>query len=99
MHQTRPSQSGGAQQLRQLGDVGGDAPGLVEAELVDRDSSSKPFGPTLALRIGKIAVEGEAYFLHEGTNAEMKSVTIRVACRRWYDPEATTGADVRETTS
>jgi hypothetical protein len=47
-------------------------PGLVEAELVDRDSSSKPFGPTLALRIRKIAVEAEAYFLHDGTNAEMK---------------------------
>jgi hypothetical protein len=62
------------EQLRQLGDVGGYAPGLVEAELVDRDSSSKPFGPTLALRIRKIAVEGEAYFLHEGINAEMKGL-------------------------
>ena len=34
----------------------------------------KPFGPTLALRIGKIAVEGEAYFLHEGIDAEMKGL-------------------------
>ena len=37
----RLSARGPAQQLRQLGDVGGDAPGLVAGEQVGRSSTSR----------------------------------------------------------
>ena len=48
----------------------------MEAELVDRDSSSKPFGPTLTLRIRKIAVEAKRTSAR-GINANRRTRSAR----------------------